>query len=253
MRKHLAIAFAAVVSLAAVHRAEARQVHHKSAGPVKISRSITNLQALQVDVAARPPYPTAETTAQASGKRGLRATEGRRTVVRGREARNPSQRAPQGRIGSGIVRSAKTGATARVAARYRDKFQAYVDDLEAHGASIYYMGGFRAGRCSPASQHPCGGALDVCQDYRGHVSGARDCHLPRPAEMAAIAKAHGLYEGSLWCRSPDYGHAQIIPTGTECHARGSWGRGRRLATMTGKMVKVPRHVARRHHQHVAQR
>lgn len=90
MRKHLAIAFAAVASLAAVHQAEAR--------PNKLNSRATAAQAV-VDVAARPPYPTAETTDQASGKRGLRATEGRRTAVRGREARKASQRAPQGQIG----------------------------------------------------------------------------------------------------------------------------------------------------------
>ncbi|HEY6032050.1 MAG TPA: hypothetical protein VIU44_15875, partial [Gaiellaceae bacterium] len=94
-----------------------------------------------------------------------------------------------------------------MAVRYVARFQAYVDDLEAHGAKVWYMGGIRRGRCSESSQHPCGSALDVCQDWRGHVSGARDCHLPRPPEMAVIAAAHGLEEGGIWCNS-DYGHAQ---------------------------------------------
>ena len=134
-----------------------------------------------------------------------------------------------GNRAEGVVRSGKTGATARVSPRYAARFQAYVDDLEAHGAAVYYMGGLRRGRCSNASQHPCGSALDVCQDYRGHVSGARDCHLPHPVEMAAIAARHGLEEGSVWCHS-DYGHAQIHPSAGACsyrrYATGSWGHGR---------------------------
>src|SRR5262245_11951430 len=62
-----------------------------------------------------------------------------------------------------IVRSSKTGATARVGAAYRAKFQAYIDDLENSGATIRFMGGLRRGRCSGRHMHSCGRALDVCQ------------------------------------------------------------------------------------------
>ena len=140
----------------------------------------------------------------------------------------------------GIVRSAKTGATAHVSSKYGCTFQSYINDLEAMGAKIYYMGGYRRGQCSAGSQHPCGSALDVCQDSRGRVSGARDCYLPGPAAMAAAAARRGLHEGSVWCRQPDYGHVQAIKTGSTCIARGWIGDGKRryLASMTGEVRSV---------------
>ena len=164
-------------------------------------------------------------------------------IAKGRETH---QFASNGESGSGIIRSAKTGATARVAPRYASRFQAYIDDLEAHGAAIYYMGGYRPGQCSKGSQHPCGKALDVCQDSRGHVSGLRDCHLPSPTEMARIAEAHDLHEGAVWCNT-DYGHAQVEKTGSDCTPSG-WagnGRGHYLASMTGRI----QFAAARHHRH----
>jgi len=173
------------------------------------------------DVAAVPAYPTAEMPGHTGHAARGGATKASRTGDRSAREAGASQEGSNG--GSVVVRSAKTGATARVSPKWSRVFQAYVDDLEAHGAVIHYMGGIRPGRCSPASQHPCGSALDVCQDYRGHVSGARDCNLPGPVEMAAIAARHGLSEGSTWCGSPDYGHAQAIPTGTTCTARGTFG------------------------------
>jgi hypothetical protein len=147
----------------------------------------------------------------------------------------------------GVVRSTKTGATARVSPKWAPKFQAYIDELEAQGAKIYYMGGYRRGRCSSGSQHPCGSALDVCQDGRGRVSGARDCHLPGPARMAAIATRHGLKEGGTWCGNPDYGHVQAIKSGSTCAARGWAGDGKKryLASMTGEV----RLVSARRHKH----
>jgi hypothetical protein len=80
-----------------------------------------------------------------------------------------------------------------VGTRYRAEFQAYIDDLEANGAAVYFMGCIRRGRCSMRHKHPCGRALDVCQTARGRVS-AR-CHLPGRARMAWIAARHGLFEG----------------------------------------------------------
>ena len=59
----------------------------------------------------------------------------------------------------GIVISHKTGARARVGVAYAARFQAYIDDLENnHGARVLFMNGIRPGRCSPASEHPCGKA-----------------------------------------------------------------------------------------------
>lgn len=111
--------------------------------------------------------------------------------------------------GPSVIRSGKTGVTTTVAPQYRAQFQGYIDAIEAAGATIYYMGGYRRGKCSiPRHKHPCGMAIDICQDRRGHVSGARNCNLPKPAQLAAIAAAHGLLEGGVWCRS-DYGHAEV--------------------------------------------
>jgi hypothetical protein len=114
---------------------------------------------------------------------------------------------------NGIVRSHKTGATAHVSPRYASRFQAYVNDLEAHGAAIKFMGGYRKGRCWAGGQHPCGKALDVCQLGRGRVD--HSCDLPSRAQIASIAASHGLFEGGQWCRS-DYGHAQIGITAGAC-------------------------------------
>lgn len=109
--------------------------------------------------------------------------------------------------GSGIVRSRKTGATANVSPRWAPKFQAYIDDLEARGAEVKFMGGYRKGVCGLASQHVCGSALDVCQLAWGVVD--KRCNLPEPATVYAIARSHDLYEGGCWGRS-DYGHVQGV-------------------------------------------
>ncbi len=117
--------------------------------------------------------------------------------------------------GNGIVRSHKTGATARVSPQYSHLFQAYINDLESAGASIYYMGGYRRGPCSARSMHPCGKALDVCQDARDRVSGHKNCHLPGRQQLAAIAARHGLFEGGQWCHG-DMGHAQVGVSAAAC-------------------------------------
>lgn len=221
MRKHLVIAALAVVSALAIpHQTKAKAAPGIIACDLRGCRPET---APAGKPAARSHALNAPRTARHSGR-----------------SRKTHQRASLAVLGPGIVRSRKTGATARVAARYAARFQAYVDDLEAHGAEVFYMGGIRPGRCSAASQHPCGSALDVCQDWRGHVSGARDCHLPRPPEMAVIAARNGLEEGGQWCRSPDYGHAQVVKTGTICTARGTWGHGRRRLAKSRKWKIVAR-------------
>lgn len=220
MRKHAVFAAFAIVSALAIPH----QVQAKAApGIIVCDRQ-----------GCRPESPP-----RAAGRAASDATKASRTT---RHSGQSHKAHPEPSLAvsapSGIVRSGKTGATARVAARYAARFQAYIDDLEAHGARVYYMGGIRPGHCSEGSQHPCGKALDVCQDWRGHVSAARDCNLPGPVEMAAIARSHGLFEGGVWCRNPDYGHAQVDRTGSECVARGTSGHG------TTKIVS-----ARRHHRH----
>lgn len=132
---------------------------------------------------------------------------------------------------AGIVVSHDTGARARVSPRWAGKFQAYIDDLEAHGARIRFMGGYRRGRCSLGSQHPCGSALDVCQLSRGRVD--RRCHLPPRYEIVRIAAAHGLYEGGRWCNS-DYGHVQARESAGACGAH---------------IYSARRHLHRHRHHH----
>jgi hypothetical protein len=96
-------------------------------------------------------------------------------------------------------------------------FQAYIDDLENnHGARVLFMNGIRPGRCSPASEHPCGKALDVCQRRRGVVDPR--CNLPTRVALGRIASVHGLFEGGRWCNS-DYGHAQVGVTAAACGDR----------------------------------
>ena len=107
--------------------------------------------------------------------------------------------------GTGIIRSAKTGATARVSPKYAAQFQGYIDDIERGGSRVLFMGGYRKGICWSGGRHPCGMALDVCQLGRGRVD--RRCNLPGPAAIIKIAAAHGLLEGAVW-GSSDYGHAQ---------------------------------------------
>src|SRR5262245_25893342 len=114
----------------------------------------------------------------------------------------------------GVVISLKTGAKARVGISYAARFQAYIDDLENnYGARVLFMGGIRPGHCSPASEHPCGKALDVCQRRRGVVDPR--CNLPGRVALGRIAASHGLFEGGRWCDS-DYGHAQIGVTAAAC-------------------------------------
>ena len=127
---------------------------------------------------------------------------------------SPLQLDANGNAALGVIVSSKTGARARVGVAYAARFQAYIDDLETnHGARVLFMGGIRPGHCSPASEHPCGKALDVCQLRRGVVDSR--CNLPARRTLGEIAAAHGLFEGGRWCNS-DYGHAQIGVTAAAC-------------------------------------
>lgn len=109
-----------------------------------------------------------------------------------------------------IVCSKKTGAWASVSPKYRDRFQNYIDALEQEGASVYYMGGIRGGTCViPQHKHPCGMALDVCQDRRDGVQKERFCNLPPRSKMMELARKEGLFEGGAWCL-PDRGHVEVI-------------------------------------------
>ncbi len=116
---------------------------------------------------------------------------------------------------AGVVTS-KFGARATVSDAHVAAFQAYVNDLEANGATIRFMGGYRKGHCSSRHMHSCNKALDVCQTGRGRVDPR--CNLPGRAAIAAIAARHGLFEGGQWCHS-DYGHAQVGASAPACGER----------------------------------
>ena len=207
-----------------------------------------NLPGTQIpDIAARAPYPIEHATAYRQPRQTARhRVERQRVVTRGQERELAR---PERSYGAGIIRSGKTGEIAHVSPQYAARFQSFLDDLESHGATVYYMGGIRPGHCSLGSQHPCGWAVDFCQDYYGHVSGLKDCNLPRPAEFHELVRAHGLYDGSIWCHS-DYGHVQAKDSGgCSVAAHGSWGHGHvRLASMTGSIQFVARHHLRHHHR-----
>lgn len=168
-----------------------------------------------------------------------------RPVRRVKTARTYADSVSVGRTSSaaslgGVVRSGKTGATAHVAPRYAAVFQAYVDDLEAHGATVRSIGGYRPGPCAAWSEHPCGKALDVCQLARGVVD--RRCNLPGRAELITIANRHGLQEGGEWCNS-DMGHAQIDRTAARCGHNLYAAVGEFKATRSGHRHRV--HYARK--------
>lgn len=128
-------------------------------------------------------------------------------------AKRHSHRKPVEASGGGVIRSKKTGATARVGAAYAAQFQAYIDELEQNGAEVRFIGGIRRGKCWSGGMHPCGKAIDVCQLSRGRVDSR--CHLPGRTQIAAIAARHGLFEGGQWCHS-DYGHAQVGVSAAAC-------------------------------------
>lgn len=218
----LAVMAVASVLIAAAPAEASKARHHQdpSAAPA-------------VDVAAIAPYPTESSPGIQAG----RASRGAKASRTARHSGLPAKAAPAASHGPGIVRSAKTGATARVAPRYAARFQAYVDDLEAHGAEVRFMGGYRAGKCWSGGQHPCGKALDVCQLARGVVD--RRCHLPNKQAMISIAAAHNLWEGGQWC-SQDRGHAQIDQSAARCgsnlYAAVTKFKHRRMAARAGRRL-----------------
>lgn len=140
--------------------------------------------------------------------------------------------------------SHKTGARANVGSAYRAQFQAYVDDIEASGGTVHFMGGIRGGRCSSRHMHPCGRAVDICQLSRGRVD--RRCHLPGPHELASIASRHGLFEGGQWCNS-DYGHAQAGVSAPSCGG----SRTARLDLGRSHIRHTKQLSARSHHKRIS--
>lgn len=239
MNTRIALAVLTALSTLSAIPADARQTGKARNQQVKV-----------FDAAAVPAYPVTETTGRPGRRAASPSTKGLRTAAHSRRSREASLRPSHGKSGSGIVRSRKTGATAHVSPSWQPVAQAAVDALESAGASIYYMGGYRPGTCSLANQHACNGALDICQDSRGHVSGLRDCDMPPPAEFNRIITAAGAFGGEVWCNT-DYGHIQRQFSGAKCSNRPSgWvGNGRwgyhYYPTMTGSIKAVKAKPQRR--------
>ena len=169
-----------------------------------------------IDAAAIPAYPadhqarTTHTHRQAHSHRVASTTSTYRSDDEDSRAEQPSV----GVSGGGIVRSHKTGATARVSVAFASTAQAVVDDLEQnYGAAIKFMGGYRRGPCASWSLHPCGLAIDLCQLARGVVDGR--CNMPSRAIEEKVARAHGAYSGGEWCNN-DRGHIQAKETAAPC-------------------------------------
>lgn len=223
MNPKLALAVLAAISTLAALPAEARP-----------SGKARNQQVTVFDAAAVPAYPTAEIPGRAIPGRSpaLKAAKvGNRSA---REAK-ASPAGPKGDSRPGVVRSGKTGATARVSPKFAPIAQAIVDDLEARGATIRFMGGYRKGPCWVGGLHPCGLAIDLCQTARGVVD--RRCNLPPRSVEASIAAAHGALSGGVWCHQ-DRGHIQLGKTAGAC--------GSNLYAAVAKF-KGQRVAARRHH------
>ena len=230
MNRLLLTAFA-IATIALTTPAEARRHHAAKSEPARLSTP-------GPDVAATPAYPTQDQI-RAPGGRATAASRRRNGAGGHREAREARKVTPEPRqaeSGSGIVRSGKTGATARVSPRFQPIAQAVVDDLEARGAVIKFMGGYRKGPCWSGGLHPCGLAIDLCQTGRGIVD--RRCNLPSKAVEASVAAAHGALSGAIWCNG-DRGHVQLGQTAGPC--------GSNLYAAVGEF-QAKRQSMRRHHR-----
>lgn len=77
-----------------------------------------------------------------------------------------------------------------------------INELEATGYKIKFMGGYRNDPCSKRHMHGCGLAVDINQFARNVVRP----HLPNNA--TAIASKHGLLHGAVW-HNADTGHFEL--------------------------------------------
>lgn len=191
-----------------------------------------------IDVAAIPAYPLEQARGRlrAASRAHSRKTAAPKTAASSSPVATAHPRAANG--GSGVVRSAKTGATASVSLKFAAIAQAVVDDLEASGATIRFMGGYRKGKCWSGGLHPCGLAIDLCQTARGVVD--RRCNLPSRAVEIKVAERHGAVSGGIWC-SQDRGHIQLGLSASAC--------GSNLYSAVRKFKAERVHQARLVHHH----
>ena len=104
-----------------------------------------------------------------------------------------------------VTISSKAGAKAKVNSSVKNNFVAFIEDFEATGGKILFMGGWRShGSCSRCVMHPRGLALDICQHARNVVDSR--CRFPRDA--TALAEKHGLDHGAKW-NNKDTGHFEV--------------------------------------------
>ena len=104
-----------------------------------------------------------------------------------------------------VTIKSKAGPTAKVARSAAPKFQAFIDELEATGYRIRFMGGWRRhGSCRGCVMHPRGLALDINQTARNRVTDRF------PAGIGQMAKRHGLFSGGGWRSTPDTGHFEVL-------------------------------------------
>jgi len=81
-------------------------------------------------------------------------------------------------------------------------FQSLIDWLQENGYKIQFARGYGRGTVRQ-SLHPSGMAMDINQTGRNRVTRA---YPPGTTEKAASL---GIFHGSKWPHSPDYGHFQI--------------------------------------------
>lgn len=128
---------------------------------------------------------------------------GRQTCQGPSQAYEPSRvRSVRSYDGGSRVCDSSHRHCASVASSAQPILQCVLDHVEAAGVRITALGGIRPGRCSTASMHPCGKALDINQT-------ARDVNGPPRYVSSAAALACGAVSGSWWSRNPDNGHFQV--------------------------------------------
>lgn len=120
---------------------------------------------------------------------------------------HPTHLDPNGNSAYALIHTA-TGKTARVIASARDKFQGFINALEAEGAKIRDVGCLSSGHM-PGSKHHWGGACDFDQRARNRTAGYM-------YHVTALAHRFGLTDGCEW-HYRDCGHIEVPGTNSPRH------------------------------------
>lgn len=109
---------------------------------------------------------------------------------------------------------APNGQTWQVNKRAADAFQGLIADLYKEGYVPHSSGGFNyrtiRGNPNKLSQHAFGNAIDINADQ--NPLGSRSNNLP--ANVADLARTHGLEWGGLWKNRPDPMHFEYVGSST---------------------------------------